>query len=126
MLFLIFPVALAARPQLAELRVTRQGSSVNIRVTVHNPESRKRGPFRIALSARRGRWGPFLPLRSYHVPVLPPHHKACRDFFDANSVILRVLARQGTLQVKASISAPGWKDIEQVTDFDLAPTQKGH
>lgn len=104
--------------KVAHLQVNRNGQKVNIRVTVRNPDKRWRGPLRVELYARRVKFGPWLPLKTWtKVPALGPGHRVCRDFFDDNSVILRSLAVTGSFQVRAVITAPGLKCIEEKSSF---------
>ena len=104
-----------AGERVAEMRVSRRGSNLNLRITARNPDPQTRGPVKIALFARHPHWGPWLPIKIWKPEhALPPHHKVCRDFFDDNSLLLRILAEHGKLEVKAVVSAPSlWGVVER-------------
>ena len=117
LILLCLPEMAGSVIKVAHLRISRSGHRVNIRITARNPDTRWRGPLRIELYAK-ARLGPWLHLKTWtKVPALGPGHKVCRDFFDDNSLILKAMGATGTFQVKAIITAPGLKCIEERASF---------
>jgi hypothetical protein len=98
------------------MRVLRNGPRLSLRITARNPDPRPRGPVRISLYARSGAIGPWLLIRAWKDEHnLPPHHKVCRDYFDDNSLLLRMMARGRTLHLKSVVSAPGLRGVAEQT-----------
>ncbi|MBT9585476.1 hypothetical protein IV102_19190 [bacterium] len=110
----LISLALAGE-RVAEMRVGRNGNKVSLRITARNPDKQLRGPVRIRLYARTGKRGPWLLIKTWKERALPPHHKICRDYFDDNSLLLRMLASRRTLYLKSEVSAPGLRGVAEQT-----------
>lgn len=100
----------------------RQGSSVNLRVTVNNPGGRtQKGPVKVVLFVRQTDSDPWQTVKTWtNIQKLGAGERVSRDYFDENNATLKALAESGAFEVRATAQGPGapkvgervysWKD----------------
>lgn len=102
-----------------DLQVRRSGDNVNIRVGVRNPAgTRQKGPIVVDLYVRQGESDSWTKIKTWsNVNALAARHRIARDYFDANSALLKDLAGKGRFQARAVVTAPGQKDAAEKTSW---------
>ena len=87
----------------------REGSDINVRVTVSNPAaSTQKGPVKITLSVRQTASDNWQVIKTWtNIAKLAGGNRVSRDFFQANHPLLRQLAEQGAFEIRAVAEAPG-------------------
>lgn len=92
-----------------DLLLRRQGSNVNVRVNLYNPdEVAQQGPVQIDLSVRADEASPWIPIKTWNdISNIKPGNRIARDFFDENNTVLKDLAARGAFQARAVVRAPG-------------------
>ena len=100
----------------------RQGSSVNLRVTVNNPAgTTQKGPVKVVLFVRQTNSDPWQTVKTWtNIQKLGAGERVSRDYFDENNATLKALAESGAFEVRATAQGPGapkvgervysWKD----------------
>lgn len=105
-----------------DLLARREGSSVNLRVTVNNPAGKtQKGPVKVVLFVRQTSSDSWQAVKTWtNIQKLGAGDRVSRDYFDENNATLKALAESGAFEVRATAEGPGapkvgervysWKD----------------
>lgn len=105
-----------------DLLARREGSSVNLRVTVNNPAGKtQKGPVKVVLFVRQTSSDSWQAVKTWtNIQKLGAGERVSRDYFDENNATLKALAESGAFEVRATAEGPGapkvgervysWKD----------------
>lgn len=113
--------------EIQDLLARRQGSKMNIRVTVNNPTGMtQKGPVKVRLFARQTATDSWVPLKTWtDISKIAPKNRVSRDFFDENSATLKDMAMKGAFEVRATAEAPGASRVAERT-YSWHDTNQGH
>lgn len=115
LLLLVLTLPATAQSLFEDLRISREGDIVNIRVTLKNSTGRTQaGPLKIELYARPMGAEQWSKVQTWtNLPKLAKGNRVSRDFFSKDGDLVSNLAMQDHFEVRAVLTGPGLSEETQ-------------
>lgn len=115
LLLLILTLPATAQSLFEDLRISREGDIVNIRVTLKNSTGHTQaGPLKVELYARPMGSEQWSKVHTWtNLPKLAKGNRVSRDFFSNDGDLVSNLAMQDHFEVRAVLTGPGLSEETQ-------------